>query len=29
MLNAGFLWPLFQATGSIKAYLLYKKLILQ
>ncbi|MHC1746023.1 MAG: YqzL family protein [Negativicutes bacterium] len=28
-MNADFLWRIFEATGSIAAYVLYKKLMLQ
>ncbi|MCF8011375.1 MAG: YqzL family protein [Clostridiales bacterium] len=27
MLTAEFFWRLFEATGSIRAYMLYKKLV--
>ncbi len=29
MLTAEFFWGIFEATGSIAAYLLYKRLMLQ
>ncbi|MCX7781334.1 MAG: YqzL family protein [Negativicutes bacterium] len=29
MLTADFFWKLFEATGSIAAYILYKRLMLQ
>ncbi|WP_442891497.1 YqzL family protein [Dendrosporobacter sp. 1207_IL3150] len=29
MVTAEFIWRVFEATGSIAAYLLYKKLMLQ
>lgn len=29
MLTADFLWRIFEATGSIAAYILYKRLMLQ
>ena len=29
MLTADFFWRLFEATGSIAAYILYKRLMLQ
>lgn len=29
MLTADFFWKMFEATGSIAAYILYKRLMLQ